>query len=140
MKKNYAHTIFKAIGVLVFLFALTFHTNAQPYRLIIGNKSDCEIHVRTIFCENEVGPDFYIHAMDQDEIASNVRFQRVEIYTVFPSGEVLTYAVITNWELYPDYFFCGQSYFPILLTNECINKGDYNLDSNGNIQIAVWKE
>lgn len=138
---KYSCKYFKLFNAFILFLLLASQVSAQQYRLEVGNKSECEIHVRTILCENEVGPDFYVHSMDQEEIAANVKFQRVEIYTVFPTGEVLTYAVVSLWELFPlEYPDCGEDYFPILLPNDCINKGDYNVGSNGKLFVGVWRE
>src|SRR5690606_27380602 len=110
------------------------------FKLAVGNKSGCAIHVQSIFCDDTAGPDFYVQAMDHFEVVTDEMFKKLDVYAVLPSGEVLTYVVISNSEFF-SYLVCGEDgYFSVLYPNDCINKEYLIDDVYGNIQIGLWKE
>lgn len=113
---------------------MTYQAKAQDYRLIVGNKSECDIHIKTTDCDDNPGPDFLVHSNDQVEVNHNKKYKEVSAVALLSSGDVLVYKLTST--VSPN--GCGNVFLPVLYPNGCINS-QYNHVDNGILRIGLWQ-
>jgi len=127
--------VFKILNLIVLILGLSYQTKAQEYKLVVGNKTPCVLMVQSGLCNNAPGLTFYVPPMTQvEQIVTGQKFKKVDVYTVLPNGDELTYTLVAQ----PNN--CGDNFLaPIFLPNACVTNQHFYPMGNGNLHISLWK-
>lgn len=86
---------------------MNYHASAE-YRLQVGNKSECDIYIKTTDCDDNPGPDFLVPSKNHVEVNHNKKYKEVRAVALLPSGDVLVYKLTST--VPPG--GCGNVFYP----------------------------